>query len=125
MARRVELPAGSGAVWQALTRSAELSAWFGARVELEPRAGGRATFQWPDGRRRDARVEVFDHERQLLLRWFPFERGSDGATRVQAPGYLRFVLQSQGDHTALTVTESLFGEPREMTMAGRQQRPWT
>ncbi len=125
MERRVELPAGARAVWQALTRGAELSAWFGARVELEPRPGGRAKFMWPDGRHRDARVEVVDQERQLLLRWFPFERGADGATHAKPPGHLRFVLQSQGDRTVLTVTESLFGEPREMTMAGPQQRSST
>jgi uncharacterized protein YndB with AHSA1/START domain len=115
--RRVELPAGVGVVWHALTRGAELSAWFGARVELEPHAGGRAAFLWPDGRRRDARIEVFDPDRHLLLRWFPFERDVQGATESKAPGYIRFVLEPFGEGTVLTVTEAIFGEPREETLA--------
>jgi uncharacterized protein YndB with AHSA1/START domain len=114
--RRVELQAGAAAVWRALTRNAELSVWFGAQVELEPRSGGRAVFLWPDGRRRDARVEVFDPERQLLLRWFPFERQEDGATESKAPGYIRFVLEPHDEETVLTVTEALFGEPPGATM---------
>jgi uncharacterized protein YndB with AHSA1/START domain len=116
--RRVELAAPPAAVWQALTRGAELSAWFGAHVEIDPRPGGRATFRWPDGRQRDARIEVFDDERQLLLRWLPFERAADGATSVKAPGHIRFVLEALGAHTGLTVTETLVGEERAMTMAG-------
>jgi uncharacterized protein YndB with AHSA1/START domain len=116
--RRVELAATPAAVWQALTRGAELSAWFGARVEIDARPGGRATFHWPDGRHRDARVEVFDDQRQLLLRWLPFERAADGASRVKAPGHIRFVLEPLGGRTALTVTETLLGEERAMTMAG-------
>lgn len=116
--RRVELAAVPAAVWQALTRGAELSAWFGAHVDMEARPGGRATFRWPDGRQRDARVEVFDGERQLLLRWLPFERSVDGTTNVKPPGHIRFVLEPLGDRTALTVTETLLGEERAMTMAG-------
>jgi uncharacterized protein YndB with AHSA1/START domain len=118
--RRVQLRAGADAVWQALTRGAELSAWFGARVELEPHAGGRAAFAWPDGRRRDAMVEVFDPERQLLLRWLPFERDADGVTTSKAPGYIRFVLEPSEGDTALTVTEALFGEAWQESLARTQ-----
>jgi uncharacterized protein YndB with AHSA1/START domain len=116
--RRVELAAAPAAVWQALTRGAELSAWFGAHVDIEARPGGRASFRWPDGRQRDARVEVFDDERQLLLRWLPFERSAEGAISVKAAGHIRFVLEPLGDRTGLTVTETLLGEDRVMTMVG-------
>jgi uncharacterized protein YndB with AHSA1/START domain len=119
--RHVELSAALPAVWQALTRGAELSAWFGAHVEIEARRGGRASFRWPDGRQREARVDVFDVERQLLLRWLPFERGADGTTSVTPPGHIRFVLEPHEGRTLLTVTETLVGEERAMTMAGSRQ----
>jgi uncharacterized protein YndB with AHSA1/START domain len=113
--RRVELPADVEAVWQALTRGPELSAWFGARVELEPRPGGRASFHWPSGTVREASVEVFDPWRQLLLRWLPFELDANGAVRIAVPGHIRFVVEPGDRCTILTVTESLFGEPLEET----------
>jgi uncharacterized protein YndB with AHSA1/START domain len=119
--RTVELPAPTGAVWQALTRGEELSAWFGARVELDPRSGGHATFLFPDGRRRDATVEVFDPERQLLLRWLPFERRADGKTAVRPAGHMRFTLEPHESRTLLKVIETFFGEERAMTMAGQHQ----
>jgi uncharacterized protein YndB with AHSA1/START domain len=113
--RRVELPASLENVWQALTRGPQLSAWFGARVELEPRPGGRASFHWPGGTVREASVEVFDPGRQLLLRWLPFEREASGAVRTAVPGHIRFVLEPEDGCTILTVTESIFGEPFEET----------
>jgi uncharacterized protein YndB with AHSA1/START domain len=119
--RTIELPAPAGAVWQALTRGEDLSAWFGARVELDARSGGRATFLFPDGRQRDASVEVFDPERQLLLRWLPFERSPTGSTTAQPAGHMRFLLESHDGHTLLKVIETFFGVQREMTMAGRGQ----
>lgn len=115
--RRVELTAQPAVVWQALTQGAQLSGWFGASVELEARPGGRATFGWPDGRQREARVEVFDPERQLLLRWLPFERDARGQTRPLPAGNMRFVLESRDGHTLLTVTETVTGQERAMTMA--------
>jgi uncharacterized protein YndB with AHSA1/START domain len=119
--RHVELPAALTTVWQALTRGAELSAWFGADVEMDARRGGRASFLWPDGRQREARIDVFDVERQLLLRWLPFERGADGTTGVTPPGHIRFVLEPHEGRTLLTVTETLLGEDRAMTMAGSRE----
>jgi prepilin-type processing-associated H-X9-DG protein len=119
--RTVELAAPTAAVWQALTRGEELSVWFGAQVEIDPRSGGRATFLFPDGHERDATVEVFDPERQLLLRWLPFERSAAGATTVQPAGHIRFLLESHESHTLLKVIETFFGEERAMTMAGQRQ----
>jgi uncharacterized protein YndB with AHSA1/START domain len=115
--RAVELEAASGPVWQALTRGEELSAWFGARVELDPRTGGRATFVFPDGRERDAMVEVFDPERQLLLRWLPFERSADGKTIAAPSGHIRFLLESDEGHTLLKVVETFLGQERPMSLA--------
>jgi hypothetical protein len=103
-----------------LTTGAELSAWFGAQVEIEPRPGGRASFRFPDGRQRDAQLEVFDPERHLLLRWLPFERSPAGATESRPPGQIRFVLVADGDRTLLTVTETLYGAAPAMSMSGSQ-----
>jgi uncharacterized protein YndB with AHSA1/START domain len=119
--RTVELPAAPRVVWEALTRGEELSAWFGARVDLDPRSGGRVAFLFPDGRERVATVEVFDPERQLLLRWLPFERSADGRTTVQRAGHMRFLLEPREDHTLLKVIETFFGEERAVTMAGQHQ----
>ena len=119
--RQVELPAARSVVWRMLTSGAELSAWFGAQVEIDPRPGGRASFLFSDGRQRDARVEVFDPERHLLLRWLPFERSPAGATESRPPGQIRFVLAADGDRTLLTVTETLYGGARAMSMSGSQQ----
>jgi prepilin-type processing-associated H-X9-DG protein len=119
--RQVELPAAPSVVWRMLTSGAELSAWFGAKVELDPRPGGRANFLFPDGRQRDARVEVFDPERHLLLRWLPFERSPAGTTESRPPGQIRFVLAAEGDRTLLTVTEMLYGAAPTMTTSVSQQ----
>jgi Activator of Hsp90 ATPase homolog 1-like protein len=104
-----------------LTSGDELSAWFGAHVEMDPRPGGRASFLFPDGRQRDARVEVFDPDRHLLLRWFPFERNPAGTTETRPPGQIRFVLAAQGDRTLLTVRETLYAGAPAMSMSGSQQ----
>jgi hypothetical protein len=64
---------------------------------------------------------VFDPERQLLLRWLPFERDPRGAARATVPGHIRFVLESRNDHTVLTVIETLLGEPQGATLATAAQ----
>ncbi|MGH2724420.1 MAG: SRPBCC family protein [Actinomycetota bacterium] len=65
--RVILLPASPERVWSALTEGRELSAWFGAEVELEARPGGAATFRWPDGRSREATVEEMDPSSQALV----------------------------------------------------------
>src|SRR5213080_2086747 len=47
--REIVLPASQAEVWTALTRSEELSAWFGADVEIDPRPRGTVTDRHPDG----------------------------------------------------------------------------
>jgi uncharacterized protein YndB with AHSA1/START domain len=118
--REVELHAPAAAVWRALTRGTELSGWFGARVELEPRPGGRASFRWPDGSEREARIEVFEPERHLLLRWLPFERDGRGAQTVKPAGQVRFLLEDRGDRTLLKVTETTAGSDM-LSATGAQQ----
>src|SRR5688572_18737378 len=63
--REVVLPAPADVVWQAITDAEELSAWFGADVELDPRPGGAARFVGDEGEVRRAVVETVEPERHL------------------------------------------------------------
>src|SRR5262249_56548516 len=76
--RAVTVAASPAEVWPALIRSSEISAWFGAEVELDARPGGRGLFRWPDGSERGAVIETVERERRLAFRWLPFQRTADG-----------------------------------------------
>ena len=102
------MPARPERVWRAFVSDAELSEWFGARVAMEARPGGRATFSWPDGRQRVAVIEAFEPRRLLVLRWLPFER-DHGLTRPSVPGIVRFVLEPATEGTRISVTEERLG----------------
>jgi uncharacterized protein YndB with AHSA1/START domain len=91
--RAIDLPAPPSEVWAALERAELFSLWFGAQVELEPRAGGHASFRSPDGSERTAVVEVVDVPRLLLLRFLPLERDATGAIRQRPGGRMRFLLR--------------------------------
>ena len=69
VAREITIPATPAEVWPAVTRSDEVSLWFGADVELDVRPGGRAVFRWPDGTERHAVVEEVEPEHRLSFRW--------------------------------------------------------
>ena len=113
--RMIVLPADAARVWTALTDGDRLSIWFGARVELVARRGGRASFEWPDGRSREAVVEVLEPHRLLVLRWLPFERDPQGRTRQRVPGTIRVALEPDPPGTRLRISEeragSVFAEP--------------
>lgn len=104
--RSILLPAGVERVWAGLTQGERLSEWFGARVEIEARRGGRASFTWPDGSNRQAVVEVLEPNRLLVLRWLPFERDHSGVTRPRPAGAMRFVVEPQRDGCRLRVMEA-------------------
>ena len=107
--REIELPTDVSAVWRMLSDATQLSAWFGTQVSLEARRGGRATFVWPDGRQREAVIEMIEPERFLMLRWLPFERDHAGRLSQRAPGTIRFRLQPADGGTRLGVTETVAG----------------
>ncbi|HET7727420.1 MAG TPA: SRPBCC domain-containing protein [Candidatus Limnocylindrales bacterium] len=104
--RRLELHAAPERVWRALTDPDELSAWFGQRAHLEPRAGGDAWFEWDGHGRFNARVEVFEPPRRLHFRW-----GSGGGLPVDAgpTTLVEFELAPRpGGGTVLRLRESGF-----------------
>ena len=99
--RRVVLAVSSDELWEALTDSDQLSEWFGADVELDPRPGGQATFVGDDGETRRARVEEVDRGHRLTFSWWPEDEGDRAATRVE------FVVEEVGEGASvLTVVES-------------------
>ncbi len=104
--RAIELPAPPDRVWAALVDAEQLSAWFGARVEIEARPGGSATFAWPDGTVRRASVVALEPQRLLLLRWLPFAEDARGRRRALASTQVRFVLDGVEAGTRLLVQES-------------------
>ena len=87
--REITIPACPVDVWPAVTRSDELSTWFGADVQLDARPGGRGVFRWADGTERAVVVEAVEPGRRLAFRWLPFQRTLEGeavsvpATRVE------------------------------------------
>jgi uncharacterized protein YndB with AHSA1/START domain len=85
--------------WAAITDADELSAWFGADVELDPEPLGRGTFRFADGSVRFAIVEEVDAPHRLSWRWWPAgER--EAATRVAVE------LEPIDDETRVIVVES-------------------
>lgn len=103
--RRVVLPAAPEVVWRAITRRDELSAWFGADVELDLRPGGRALFVAPNGERRHGIVREVEEGRRLVFRWWPAGPSGDG-TPVGAATTVEMVVADAPDGAELTVTES-------------------
>ena len=103
--RSAELPAPPDTVWETLTETGELSAWFGAAAAGEFRPGGRITFRWEDGRERAAVCEELDRPRRLAFRWLPFERHPGGETRMLGPGRVEITIEGVPDGTRITVAE--------------------
>ena len=98
--REVVLPAPADVVWQAITDAEELSGWFGADVELDPRPGGAARFVGDEGEVRRAVVETVEEERHLRFVWWP----EDGTA---APTSVDFELwEADGGSTRLVVIEA-------------------
>jgi uncharacterized protein YndB with AHSA1/START domain len=108
--RSVELPATPDVVWEAVTASEQLSAWFGAEVDLELRPGGPARFRGHDGAHRHGLVEEVDLGHRLTFRWWPLGAAGSDATRVNLT-----VEPAPGGGTILTIVE----EP----LAGEGGRP--
>src|SRR5262245_160460 len=76
--RVIVVPGTPGDVWPAVTDGEEISEWFGAEAELDPRPGGRGVFRWPDGASRHVVVEEVEPAHRLTFRWLPFQRTEDG-----------------------------------------------
>lgn len=100
--RDTVLPVAPDDAWVALTEAGELSSWFGADVEVEVRPGGLATFAWPDGRLRRARIEGLNRPRRFAFRWLDDDMPGDGT----AGSRVEFFLEPVPEGTKLTVVET-------------------
>jgi uncharacterized protein YndB with AHSA1/START domain len=117
--REVHVPAKPERVWSALTQGSDLSTWFGAEVQIEPRAGGEATARWPDGTERRATLEEVTPPHRLSFRWAPFERTAEGHARLVRASRVEFELRETEGGTLLAVTEEALGSP---VLAGTDHR---
>jgi uncharacterized protein YndB with AHSA1/START domain len=103
--REAEVPAPPSRVWRALTEAEELSAWFGAEAEIDPRPGGPMSLRFDDGWMRPGVVEDVVPEQRLVFRWLPFERHPDGSWRPMGHGRVEFELEATETGTRLVVSE--------------------
>jgi uncharacterized protein YndB with AHSA1/START domain len=101
--REVVLPTDPERAWSAVTR--EMTAWFGAEVDIDLHPGGRVTFRWPDGWERGAVLEHVEAPRTLVFRWLPFERNLLGGMRPAGTGRVELLLEEAEGGTRLSVTE--------------------
>ena len=97
--RDVLLDATPEQVWRALTRSEELSAWFEADVEIDPRPRGAVRALEPGGAVRSGTVIAANAPYRLVVAWEGEER-----TRME------FSLEAVESGTRLTVIESSLDE---------------
>lgn len=119
--RREHLPAPADVVWDAVTRSDQLSAWFGAEVDLDPRPGGPARFRGHDGSHRHGLVEEVEPGHRIVFRWWPLGAAGIGATRVE----ITVDPEIDGSTSILTISEtplpSATAPPRNVLLsAGRR-----
>jgi len=103
--REVVIPVPPDAVWPALTDAAELSAWFGADAEIDPRQGGRGVFRWPDGTERPVVVEEVEPVRRLSFRWLPFQRTGTGEIEALPSTRVEITLDEVPGGTRVRVVE--------------------
>lgn len=99
------IAASPESVWEALTDTGELAAWFGAEADLDVRPGGPVRFRWADGTERRGLVIDVDAPRRLAFRWRELRRWPGGLTVADA-SVVVFTLEPEDDATRVTVTET-------------------
>jgi uncharacterized protein YndB with AHSA1/START domain len=85
-------------VWSALVHPAEVEAWFGVRVELDPRVGGEYVTYHRGGQRVVDRVVVFDPP-SVFEHTFWVE--------VNPSALVRWEIQRDDDGSVLTLTHTM------------------
>ena len=103
--KEVVVPAPADEVWPAVTEPEQISAWFGAEVEIDVRPGGRGTVRWPDGTQRHVLVEEVEPERRLAFRWLPFERTAEGGVLPVPSSRVEITLDDVPGGTRIRVVE--------------------
>ena len=106
----IEAPASD--VWRFMVDPAALSAWFGADAWLEPEAGGRVRFRFPDGSVRRGAVEEVEPGQRLAWRWRE-QRGTGFGSTIGEPSTVTIELESVEDGTRVRITETKVTAPAE------------
>lgn len=99
----IHIQAAPTRVWTGLTDPALLDSWFGERNEIDPRPGGRMSFEWEQHGRFTAVIEEFDTGRALAFRWASVP---DAEPRTGNSTLVRFTLDEADGGTKLTVRET-------------------
>jgi uncharacterized protein YndB with AHSA1/START domain len=103
--REITIDAPPEVVWDALTTTDELEAWFGAEAELDLRVGGAIRFRWPDGTERRGLVVEVDPPHRLAFRWRELRTSPSGLAVADAT-VVTFTLGAEETGTRVMVTES-------------------
>jgi len=103
--RTIVLPAPHDAVWLAVADADRLASWWGGRVELDARPGGRVVVDDEDGERWGT-VETFEPGRRMVLRLWQRPGLAERLTGTR----VELVLEAAEDGTRLTVLESPTGD---------------
>ena len=103
MRREIVLPATREQVWAALTDSEQLSAWFEAEVDIDPRPRGDVTARHPDGTIRRGTVIAASAPYRLVVAW---EGARDARGSEVEASRVEFTLEAVTDGTRLTVIEA-------------------
>jgi uncharacterized protein YndB with AHSA1/START domain len=93
-------------VWQALTTSEGLSAWFGQRASIDLRPGGTATMTFAGGVIVDMGIERVEEPTVFAYTWRLPDLPEDDPRRT----YVEFTLEPAGDGTRLRVVETGFAQ---------------
>jgi uncharacterized protein YndB with AHSA1/START domain len=103
--RELVVPVPPEEVWPAVTEADEISAWFGADVELDARPGGRGTARWADGTERHLLVEDVEPAQRLAFRWLPFQRTGEGEVVPMPASRVEIELDAVPEGTRIRVVE--------------------
>jgi len=104
--RTIHLNCAQRKVWQALTTSDGLSAWFGEGASIDLRLGGAASITFAGGMTVDMRVERVEEPTVFAYTWQLPDLPKDDPRRT----YVEFTLEPDGDGTLLSVVETGFAQ---------------
>ena len=104
--RTVTLQRPPSEVWQALTTSEGLGAWFGERATIDLRPGGAATMTFAGGTTVDMRVERGEEPTVFAYTWRLPDLPENDPRRT----YVEFTLEPDGGGTRLHLVESGFAQ---------------
>ncbi|MFC4112530.1 SRPBCC family protein [Nonomuraea zeae] len=96
---QVTVPASPAQVFESLIDSEAVTRWFGYKIEIEPRVGGRFAMGGFDNDPDPAKVLELEPERKLSVDW-------------GAPGVGTWELDGSGGKTRLTLVQSGFDTAR-------------